>query len=403
MTEWKKTKISDIAEVIGGGTPSTKQSEYWGNDIPWLTPKDLSGYNKRYISNGERNISNEGLKNSSARMLPVGSILLTSRAPIGYLAIAEQDLCTNQGFKSLVLKPGNDSEFFYYLLKNNIEYIKNMSSGSTFAEISGSQVKNLEFNLPPLETQQKIAKVLSAIDDKIELNNSINNNLEQQAQAIYKSWFVNFEPFGGIAPDDWVQTDIYSIANIIYGAPFSSKKFNTEKIGKPIVRIRDLKSDQLITYTDEIHPKGYLLQCGDIVVGMDGEFRPYIWGNDEAWLNQRVCVFENKNKLDKAFIYFSIKPLLDLVEKTEVATTVIHIGKNDFDKFQIKLPTRNILDKFGIITAPTIKLIAKNKIENKKLIHLRDTLLPKLMSGEIDVSNVKIDDILDSGFTNTLK
>ena len=105
-------------------------------------------------------------------------------------------------------------------------------------------------------------------------------------------------------PTSWTQTGIYSLANIIYGAPFASKQFNTEGNGKPIIRIRDLKDQQFATYTTEVHPKGYLLHPGDIVVGMDGEFRPYIWGNDEAWLNQRVCVFENKRPNGKSIPLF---------------------------------------------------------------------------------------------------
>lgn len=146
-------------------------------------------------------------------------------------------------------------------------------------------------------------------------------------QALYAAWFIDCIPFGGIKPSSWQKTSIYTIADIIYGAPFSSKQFNTDEKGIPIIRIRDLKEQKVATYTTEKHPKGYLLQAGDIVVGMDGEFVPYIWGSDEAWLNQRVCVFKNKRLKGKAFLYFTIKPLLYAIEQTQVATTVIHIGK----------------------------------------------------------------------------
>lgn len=168
----------------------------------------------------------------------------------------------------------------------------------------------------------------------------INNNLEQQMEALYKSWFIDFEPFNGAQPENWSKTDIYSIADIIYGAPFSSKLFNTDGIGKPIIRIRDLKNQEFVTYTTEEHPKGHLIQPGDIIVGMDGEFRPYIWGNESAWLNQRVCIFENKRPKGKAFVFFAIKPLLNVIEQTQVATTVIHIGKKDYDAFEITLPDK---------------------------------------------------------------
>lgn len=194
----------------------------------------------------------------------------------------------------------------------------------------------------------------------------------------------------GLIPEGWGIKDIYSISSIIYGAPFSSKLFNDEHNGAPIVRIRDLKTQNTSTYTTEIHPKGYLIKNGDIVVGMDGEFRPYIWGSGEAWLNQRVCVFENKRPKGKVFLYCSIKPLLNLIEQTEVATTVIHIGKQDFDAFRIVMPPIEILNAFDDITAPMYNRIVNNIMENHRLSALRDTLLPRLMSGEIDVSEVEI-------------
>jgi len=217
----------------------------------------------------------------------------------------------------------------------------------------------------------------------------LNNNLQEQMEALHRSWFIDYAPFGDTKPSNWIKADIYSIANIIYGAPFASKLFNTEGLGNPIIRIRDLKEQTFVTYTTEIHPKGHLIQPGDIVVGMDGEFRPYIWGNSEAWLNQRVCIFESKLPSDKAFMLYTIKPLLNVIEQTQVATTVIHIGKKDYDAFEIVLPDRKTLDQFGEITTPMLERIVNNSIENKKLVQLRDALLPQLMSGELDVSKIK--------------
>ena len=207
-------------------------------------------------------------------------------------------------------------------------------------------------------------------------------------QALYKSWFVDYEPYNGTKPANWEKTDIYSISNIIYGAPFASKLFNTEGLGKPIIRIRDLKEQAFVTYTTEEHPKGHLIQPGDIVVGMDGEFRPYLWGNEEAWLNQRVCIFENKRPNGKAFLLYTIKPLLNHIEQTQVATTVIHIGKKDYDAFEIFLPDEDSLNRFDEITTSMVEQIVNNRLENKRLSNLRDILLPKLMSGEINVSDL---------------
>lgn len=281
-----------------------------------------------------------------------------------------------------------DKGFFFYLMKFLKPYFKKIATNKQttgLGHVTISDLQRMSVTLPPLPIQQKIAVILSSLDDKIELNNKINTNLEQQAQALFKNWFVDFEPFGGKMPEGWKEADIYSIANIIYGSPFASKLFNTEKNGKPIIRIRDLKDQHSDVYTPEERDDAYLIQPKDIVVGMDGEFRPYIWGSEPGWLNQRVCVFENKRPKGKAFLYFSIKPLLDVVEKTQVATTVIHIGKKDFDKFQIILPTEDILDRFDELTDPILDQIVANRLENRRLAELRDALLPKLMNREMKI------------------
>ena len=187
MSEWKEYKLGEIAEIVGGGTPSTKEESYYGGNISWLTPRDLTGYTNKYISKGERSITKEGLANSSAKIVPKNSILLTSRAPIGYLAIADNEACTNQGFKSLVVNSTKaDFNFVFYLLKANMETIKSFGTGTTFTEISASVVRNLKFSFPSLPTQTAIAEILSSLDDKIELNNQINKDLEALAQALFK-------------------------------------------------------------------------------------------------------------------------------------------------------------------------------------------------------------------------
>lgn len=289
-------------------------------------------------------------------------------------------------------KENTDNDFLYYVLADDAFFNYAMATSKGTKMPRGDKTSIMKYEVPcyDIKMQKKVVSVLRSIDDKIELNNSINNNLDEQMQKLYKSWFVDYEPFNGIKPANWTLTDIYSVANIIYGAPFASKMFNTEGIGKPIIRIRDLKEQEFETFTTEVHPKGHLIQPGDIVVGMDGEFRPYIWGNEEAWLNQRVCIFESKQQKRKAFLLYTIKPLLKYIEQIQVATTVIHIGKKDYDSFEIWLPDESTLNKFDEITAPMIELIVNNRLENKRLSKLRDTLLPRLMSGELNVSDIDI-------------
>ena len=393
MTNWKHIKLGDISEVIGGGTPSTKNRDFWNGDIPWLTPKDLSGYNNRYISRGERNITQLGLQNSSARMLPKGTVLLTSRAPIGYGAIAENDVCTNQGFKSIILKDGYCPEFFYYLLKNNIDYIIGMGSGSTFAEISGTQVKNLEFMVPPLDIQTKIAGVLGALDDKIELNNKINNNLEQQAQALFNEKILNNTKQGCIG-------DYCSIKS---GFAFKSSWW--QDVGVRVIKIKNIESSGLnlqeCSYVSEDKisiAKDFVVKGGDLLIAMTGAtigkfaIVPHV---DEILLvNQRVGkFFLGDNPLEKLpFIYCTLK-------QPEVVSEIINRGQgsaqpnisgNDIMSIACTYPDENIIANFNNICRPYFEKIIMNQYENTQLSALRDTLLPKLMSGEIDVDKVSL-------------
>ena len=178
MEEWKTYKLTEIGTVVGGATPSTKVPDNYDGEISWITPKDLSNFSGRFIYRGERNITQQGYNSCSCQMLPAGSILFSSRAPIGYVAIAGKDVCTNQGFKSVIPNPEYvDSRFLYYLLRFHKDRIAELGSGTTFMEVSGAVMRNVEVAIPDLPTQEKIAELLSSIDEKIELNSLINHNL----------------------------------------------------------------------------------------------------------------------------------------------------------------------------------------------------------------------------------
>lgn len=393
--DWKKVKLEDVSEVIGGETPNTKNYDFWNGTVPWLTPKDLSEHKNRYISKGARNISEKELSNSSTCMLPKGAILLTSRAPIGYLAIAKNKLCTSQGFKSIVLKEGYLPEFFYYLLKSNVQYVIGMSSGSTFAEISGRQVKALEFYVPPLLTQKKIAAVLSALDDKIELNNKINKNLEQQAQAIFKFCFIERPNLKRKI------TKIGEFFDISIGKTPPRKemrwfnKNNSE--GVVWVSISDMKdygvyisssSERLIPlavsrYNIKIVPDNTVILSFKLTVGRiaitDGQMAT----------NEAIAHFVTHRKKIIEYLYCYLKNFnFQVMGSTSSIATAVN--SKIIKAMQFIVPEEQELNRFYNIVHPIFYKIKINQRENAYLAQLRDTLLPKLMSGEIDVSSVDI-------------
>ena len=390
---------SVITDIAAGPFGSNLKVEcFVPSGFPIVDGANLKSY--KVTDNITKFVTEKKARSLGRSIAKRGDVIVTISGTLGQISYIPDDskyteyLCSQRQFRvsfdeSKVYAPYLVFYFHTYEGQNKILSFANQTGVPALSQPL-KNFKKIRLQLPPLEQQKKIASVIEAINRKIEYNQKINDNLLDQMQALYKSWFVDFLPFDGVRPESWTKTDIYSLANIIYGAPFASKQFNAAGEGKPIIRIRDLKDQQFATYTTEVHPKGYLLQPGDIVVGMDGEFRPYIWGNDEAWLNQRVCVFENKRPNGKAFLYFTIKPLLYSIEQTQVATTVIHIGKKDYDAFEITLPDTTTLDNFDALTPPMIMQIVSNSFENKRLSSMRDALLPKLMSGEIDVSSIQL-------------
>ncbi len=315
-------------------------------------------------------------------------------------------------------RPGvTDNDFAYYLTHWNEvrEYaISQMSGTSGRQRVPVESLDHLIVPIPPLPEQRTIADVLGTLDEKIELNRRINESLEAMACALFKSWFVDFEPVWtkmegedtglpkhiadlfpnrlvdselGEIPEGWKVKALYEVASVIYGAPFSSKYFNNSGLGIPLIRIRDLATYNPNTFTDEQHPKGYLVKPGDIVVGMDGEFKAHLWRGPSAWLNQRVCHFKPRSGIPRTFLLGAIASPLSEFERGKVGTTVIHLGKSDIDTVMLAVPPRPVLDAFARITLPISQRFVDNATENHTLAAQRDALLERLVSGELRILN----------------
>ena len=186
--EWKEVKLGEVAEIIGGGTPSTTTTDYWNGGIVWFNPSEIG--KKKYVSNSNRTISHQGLSNSGARLLPKGTVLLTTRATIGEIAIANVECTTNQGFQSVITGCEANNEYVYYFLSTQKEYLLRHSSGSTFRETPPSVIRNLPLRLPSLPEQRKIADLLSAVDERLSVEREYAEQLKQQKAYLLRQMFI---------------------------------------------------------------------------------------------------------------------------------------------------------------------------------------------------------------------
>ena len=395
MGNWVKVKISDIGEVVGGATPSTKNEQYYNGDISWITPKDLSDFKGRFISRGERNITQQGLESCSTRLLPKNTILFSSRAPIGYVAIAEKSMCTNQGFKSVIPNEKIDYMFLYYLLKYNKDRIEAMGSGTTFKEVSGSTMRNIEVEIPRSITEQKkIANILDAIDSKIENNQKINANLLEQALTIYRNYFASNKKLNKVKISDVALNITDGVHNTVIDNPngeyylLSCKniKGGALSIGSSERKIDKQTFDKLRRRTK--------LSKGDVLISSVGTIGELLLLNveplDYEFQRSVAIVKPNTELISSEYLYLSLLTLkAELINAAHGAVQQC-LFISDIAEFQIIMPDYNDMIKFTEIVAPIFNTITSNENENIRLGALRNALLPKLMSGEIDLFSMDI-------------
>ena len=373
MSEWNETTIGEIAQVIGGGTPKTSIQEYWEGNIPWLTPRDLTSYFRVQISRGDRSITEEGLKKSSARLLPKGSVLLTSRAPIGYVAIAANEICTNQGFKSLIPKEGvSDSFFLYYWLKCNTDYLQANGTGTTFSEISGSVVKQLQISLPPLEEQRAIASVLSSLDDKIDLLHRQNQTLEQMAETLFRQWFVEE------ADDSWEEITFGNLVIPQKGKNLTKK----EAIDGPYPVVAGGLEPSCYHNVSNTDEPVVTISASGANAGYVRLYTTKIWSSDSSFIDYSITPFVY-------FSYIFLKINQTILFDKQTGSAQPHIYPAQIMEIDCLSYPENIIIEFENWCKPIFDKIKTNQTQIRTLTALRDTLLPKLMSGEVRVNMYK--------------
>ncbi|WRE83108.1 restriction endonuclease subunit S [Helicobacter pylori] len=393
MSEWQTFCLKDLGKIVGGATPPTNNPKNYGNKIAWITPKDLSTLQGRYIKKGSRSISRLGFKSCSCVLLPKHAILFSSRAPIGYVAIAEKRLCTNQGFKSIIPNKKIYFEFLYYLLKYHKDNISNIGGGTTFKEVSGATLGLFQVKIPPTYyEQQKIARTLSILDQKIENNHKINELLHKILELLYEQYFVRF--------------DFLDENNKPYQTSGGKMKFSKElnRLIPSGWSVRFLNHKIVSTYQPKTISKTLLNDSYSYSVygggGIIGRFTEYNHEQSEfiiscrgqcgisyltlpkSWITGNAMVIRpTKSYTSKTYLYHTIKKY----KLTNYITGSVQpqITRQNLSTMPILIPKRKTLNKWNNISSLLWNLIHNNMQATQTLTALRDFLLPLLLKQQV--------------------
>ena len=402
--EWESKSFSNLVDIIGGGTPKTSVEEYWDGDIPWISIKDFNN-GQKYVLNTEKTITELGLKNSSTKILKKNDIIISARGTVGEVAMIKYDMAFNQSCYGLRVHDFLDKEFVYYLLKYNISKLKNMVHGAVFDTITTNTFENIIVNLPPLKYQEKISFLLSNIDNLIEVKIHENKNLDILLMSIFRSWFINFEDYdslNGMKTDDsfgnipklWSVEMLQDYVDFVTGVEPGSKNYHEkpEDNDIPFLRVGDLRSKNNVVFINQSLSKNKILKFDDIVLSLDATIGIVKMGLEGSYSSGMRKLVIKKENINKPFLYCLVKTerIQRIIETFATGTTILHAGKS-IKHMDFILPDKQTMDNFGKIGDSILTIILSNLKEIEKLQKLRDTLLPKLMSGKIDVSKINCD------------
>ena len=402
MEEWKEYKLGDIcSHVCSGGTPSSKHAEYYDGDIPWLNTKEIN-FNRIY--NTEKCITEEGLNNSSAKWIAENSVIVAMYgATAGKTAIAKIPVTTNQACCNLTIDSTMaDYRFVYYFLRYKFVELASLANGGAQQNLNAQIIKDFDIVLPSLKEQTQISDLLSSFDDKIEVNRRINDNLEQQAQALFKSWFVDFEPFRdqpfveselGMIPQGWKAGSLDDI---------TIQK--TERVGgrEDVKVLSPVTTGQLMLSEEYFTKQVFSESIAKYKVVEKGDFAYNPARVNIGSLGRNNYSFDGC--VSPVYVVFSCKDgyahLFDLYRKTEKFKTEVNLraiggvrqslNYKDFAFIQCIIPPLYVVEEFNAIYDHLLVIQKHTDEESDRLASLRDTLLPRLMSGEIKVGDITL-------------
>ena len=382
--------LNDVCELIVDCPHTTAPDECKGYPLI-RTPNIGRG---RLLLDGVHRVSERVYRERVQRAIPQdGDLIFAREAPAGNVALIVngQKVCLGQ--RTVLIRPDQSlvdpAYLTYYLLSPQKQHdLLGTANGATVAHVNLPIIRKLPVSLPELDVQKRVSSILTAYDNLIENNQRQIMLLEEAAQRLYKEWFVDFR-FPGYeytqivdgVPEGWKKEYLTDLVDVQYGYAFDGALFTTTHNGMPIIRIRNIPSGQTADYTTEEAQDQYIVHNGDIVVGMDGEFHINTWGGNDSYLVQRTCSFRPKNENMKGYILQAIVEPIKFFEKTVVGATVAHLGKKHIDTIKIFSCPDEMYRPFNAFLKKRQLLMN----QNVSLIEARDRLLPKLMSGEIEV------------------
>ncbi|MDU9350496.1 MULTISPECIES: restriction endonuclease subunit S [Staphylococcus] len=404
--EFKKYKIKDIGEVVTGFTPSKKEKDLYGFTFPFITPSDIT--NSKYV-NPKRFLSEKAISKKEKKVCSKSSVGVSCiGSDLGKAFFIQKISFTNQQINTITnIKKNFDPEYIYYKIKTLRNYFHRIADGSTMPIINKSKFENLSLDIPSLKNQKKISNILSVLDNKIEINKKIIANLEEFSQTLFKRWFVDFEfpdengnPYKssggemvdselGEIPKGWNVKNLDDIANYVNGLAMQKFKPTDNQNSLPVVKIKELKNgstdENSNRCTSEIPDKA-LINDGDIIFSWSATLLVKMWCGGKAGLNQHLFKVSS-DKYPKWFYYYWTKRYIDyfIGIANDKATTMGHINRKHLSHAKILIPNDSTLEKFSRTFDDLLEKELSVSKESKRLIELRDTLLPKLMSGEIEI------------------
>lgn len=395
--EWKEVRLGDVCtRVCSGGTPKSTNLSYYGGEIPWLNTKEIN-FNRIYST--EKTITDSGLNNSSAKWIVPNTVTVAMYgATAGKSCIVKVPMTTNQACCNLTINDEvADYEFVYYTLKNDYTTLASLANGGAQQNLNAQIIKDYVLKMPSLADQRRIASILSSLDRKIELNNKINADLEEMAQAIFKNWFVDFEPFKdgkfvdselGMIPEGW---KVGTLKDLLYLRKDSIKSTNRGKL--PYLPIDTIPMHNLVATdfksNEEAKSSLQIFEENDIIVGaMRVYFHRVILAPCRG-ITRTTCFVlsvKDENNLAYSLMQCNQDEAISFAERTSKGSTMPYaVWDGGYGEYKIVIPPCDVMKSFNDLLCNFLSKMNENAIENRNLSLLRDTLLPRLMSGELEV------------------